>query len=345
MTDDETKGLGFEGWMRRFEERFETDKDAFAPSQPMDDLEKMRWLHSLDHRYMMALPKCIRCADENLAQEIQQILADYEKLLQKKPPKLPIYDIESVRSKCADTHCLLASCYESMQEPNYDLARNHLTTACDIYAELGKDDKVRSCQERIEGLTLPHYGDVDQEIARLRKKLDSLTEASIEYVDVLVELGGLYRTCGDDYEAEQLLLQAKETLDQDYGGDVTGQDLANSLIQSVVEINQGRESSGSSLLPTAIRVNNLYRLIYVGLARIYKSTNPQLAAEYLEQAAKRDSREQNDEFSQLMLQSLNSGHLRELFLEEDADENLQADTKEQQEKPGEREQHQEFDIQ
>jgi hypothetical protein len=61
-----------------------------------------------------------------------------------------------------------------------------------------------------------------------------------------------------------------------------------------------------------MQMNDLYRLLYLSLARIYEGENPQRAAEYREKAAQRDSRESNDEFSKAMLAAL-AGKLGKLL--------------------------------
>jgi hypothetical protein len=61
-----------------------------------------------------------------------------------------------------------------------------------------------------------------------------------------------------------------------------------------------------------MRMNALYRLLYLSLARIYEVEDPQKATDYREKAAQRDSRDYNDEFSKSMLRAL-AGELGKLL--------------------------------
>jgi hypothetical protein len=64
------------------------------------------------------------------------------------------------------------------------------------------------------------------------------------------------------------------------------------------------QALGLGGIEETLRVQGLYRLLYVALARVYQTSNPKKAAEYRAKAAQRDSREVNDDFSQTMLRML-----------------------------------------
>ncbi|MDX1418120.1 MAG: hypothetical protein R3293_28220, partial [Candidatus Promineifilaceae bacterium] len=88
------------------------------------------------------------------------------------------------------------------------------------------------------------------------------------------------------------------------GGDPSGASLAEALTQTMLNINQGTHVEGVSPIEEMMRTRNLYKLVYTGLARIYKSTQPQKALTYMAKIQDQEGRNNNDEFSQLMLRAL-----------------------------------------
>jgi hypothetical protein len=53
-----------------------------------------------------------------------------------------------------------------------------------------------------------------------------------------------------------------------------------------------------------MQINGLYRVLSMGLARIYRTSNPTKAQYYTQKAAQRDSRAENDAFSAAMREAL-----------------------------------------
>jgi hypothetical protein len=168
----------------------------------------------------------------------------------------------------------------------------------------------------------------------LRTKLATLPTDHEDYAETLIELGRVYSSSGDDYEAEKLLLEAEQILDNvkiqgKPVGDPSGSALAEKLTQSLQSIIQGQptgaetdtdrlmkltQSLQSSMqgqhagaetdIERVMKIHGLYRQLSLALARIYETTEPQKAAHYRDKATQRDSRAQNDEFSERMLRAL-----------------------------------------
>jgi tetratricopeptide (TPR) repeat protein len=304
MATNEPKGLGVDFWMKKFEQEAAAKRAALDPSKPMDVLQKMQWLHSIEQRHRLTTHRItVGKVDDKLAQELKGLAAEYEQLLQLDPPKFPIDDLASVQLKIAEVYDSIASSFEALQTPDYAQAAEYYKAAIEIYRSLAKNDQALRSQDKLDKLKFASDRNVGEEILRLRTKLDAQPIDSLDYVEVLVDLGMLYSKYGDDYEAEQLLKQAEEILHNKYP-DPTGTDIGDALAQAMSSIMQGKQSGAVAAFESSIHTNGLYRVIYVGLARIYKTTNPQKAEEYLERAGQRDSRENNNAFSQRMLRAL-----------------------------------------
>ena len=292
--------LGFDGWMDKFKTDFGSPagQNTFDPIAPMDGLTKMRRLMDIDRRYMYATMSARPGrATEATVQELKAIAQDYEQLLQSGSPG-GFFKEEDVRRKVADaTSAAAGACAHLRQYPE---AEKLYRSAAATYKMAGKPEEAKRCQERIAEFNYLQDGNVDAEIRRLRAKVSKARANSVDHADALIELGSLYGSNGDDYEACKLLEQAEGILKK-HAADPSGADLANALTASLTGLGTGIEDK--------LRVQGLYRLLYVALAKAYQTSNPKKAAEYRSMAAKRDSRELNDDFSQTMLRMLNEGKL------------------------------------
>jgi tetratricopeptide (TPR) repeat protein len=312
MADQEPKGLGLEGWLKRLSQQFPSniEDEKTDPSQPLDDMAKMRWLMAIDERYMLTMPRTQTGANEKVLQDLKEIAADYQKLLAIGLPRYPFYTEEGLRTKIADVHNSAAQACEALRD--YPQARQHYTAAAEIYRSLGKHEQEQRCQANLARLEFVQIGNVDDEIGRLRTKLATLPTNHEDYAETLIELAGVYSNNGDDYEAEKLLLEAEQILDKikigDNIGDPSGSDLAAALTQSLKSIMHPEEldqhAGALTDIERMMQINGLYRELSLALARIYETTKPQKAAHYRDKATQRDSRAHNDQFSKRMRRAL-----------------------------------------
>jgi tetratricopeptide (TPR) repeat protein len=296
--------LGFEGWMDRLfpESQGQGSGEEFDPSQPMDELKKMRWLMAIDRRYLAALPRTkIGLADEQVLKELEEIAADYQKLLEAGPSRYLFTSEAGLREKIADSRSSAAQVAEILRD--YPRAQDHYLAAAEIYTATGKGDQARKVQASLARLKFAQEGNVDAEIRRLRSEIDALPESSLAHQEGLIELAGLYSSNGDDYEAEQLLVKAEALLDR-HQGDPSGSKLADALSESLLSIMQQKHAGGPTPVEKMLKANELYRELYLGLARIYQAADPKKAAHYREKATQRDSRANNDAFSEQMRKAL-----------------------------------------
>ncbi|GAC1350439.1 MAG: hypothetical protein NVSMB27_32980 [Ktedonobacteraceae bacterium] len=304
MAEEEPKWLGFEGWLNRLNQLSPSDTqgEKIDPNQPLDDMAKMRWSMAIDRRYTAVLPRIqTGFADAKVLQDLKAIAADYQKLLQAGLPLLSFYTAEGLREKIANAFDSAARVCEILRD--YPQAGQHYTAAAKHYTAVGKHEAAQHCQINLARLKVAQDGDIDTEVKRLRAELAKLPSGSVAHAGTLIELAGLYSSNNDDYEAKKLLLEAEKILDR-IAGDPRGNDLCAALTQSLLSIMQGQHNSGPTPIETKMEMNGLYRELWLALARIYETTNPQKATEYREKATRRDSRTNNDEFSEYMRRAL-----------------------------------------
>jgi hypothetical protein len=67
---------------------------------------------------------------------------------------------------------------------------------------------------------------------------------------------------------------------------------------------QEKHTGGPTPIEKMLKVNELYRELYLGLARIYQAADPKKAGHYREKASQRDIRANNDAFSEQMRKAL-----------------------------------------
>jgi hypothetical protein len=262
----------------------------------MDDMAKLQWLNDLDRRSMVA---SIRSqpgkADASVVQELRDIAAEYEKLLQAGPPRLPIYTDESVRAKIAEVHNTVGRASESLGD--FPEAMKEYTLAADRYMMLGRDADIERSQTNRARVEEAQKGGADDEFRRLQARLATLKADSVDQAETLIELAGLHSRNHDDHEAEKLYLRAERALDKE-SGDPSGLALARALTGSLLGSGEGKS------IETMMKISGLYRVLSMGLARIYRTSNPTKAQYYTQKANERDSRAQNDAFSAAMREAL-----------------------------------------
>src|SRR5204862_3360596 len=102
---DKPQGLGFDGWLKKLKSEFPSPagEEDFDPTQPMDDLAKMRRLMAIDRRYMYAMAGArMGRTDATSVQQFKSIVGDYEQLLKAGPAQAGFYKERDVRAKMAD---------------------------------------------------------------------------------------------------------------------------------------------------------------------------------------------------------------------------------------------------
>jgi tetratricopeptide (TPR) repeat protein len=272
---------------------------------PPDDLAKTRRLIEIDQRYVVAMPDTMPGrASEAAIKSFESIKADYDALIDAGPPSFALYKIEDVMVKSADVTESIARTYDSLR--NDAQAAVYYEQAATAYERCGHPDKAQRCRSALAQVKLSAGGDIDDELQRLQAWRDTLDPASLEHAKATVQLGELFSAAGDDFEAERYLREAEASLQQGGFDNPGGGNLADALTQSVSRILSGEHVSGPTDIETQMAVRDLHRRIYLAYAQIYRTSDPDRAAELLKKAEAMDSSDVNQQFSDTMMKSLDS---------------------------------------
>lgn len=271
--------------------------------QMSDDMAKMRRLMELDRRYMGAMFMMMpgRASEANVA-ELQEIYAGYESLLNSGPPYEPVYTLDTLRKKMADTTDVMARTYSSLNKLKE--AKLHYELAAQRYDEIGEREKAAACRVNVAQIKVSDEGDIDDELIRLRTALESVAPNSLPHAQLLLDLGELHLKMSDDDEAEKYLTEAQRELEA-LGGNPGGANLGDVLAQSLSSIMNGTHQSGSpTLIETQMAMRGCYQRLYLALGQVYKEKDAKQAAAYLAQAREISSPQHNDDLSKRMLEAL-----------------------------------------
>lgn len=308
---EEPLTLGFEGWLNRMNDMYPKNtarNDRPAP-EPLTDLQAMQRLIEIDGRYLVVMPRIMPgLASEESLQELKNIAADYQDLLEHTPVGNQFFTQDDVRKKIADT--LNFAGHMAVTLRDYPEARGHYASAVGMYASLGHMDDVARINANLAELDLTEEGNVNKEMTRLRSELAALPGDSLEHADILVQLAALYSGSGDDFEARKLFHQAETLLNAKFP-DPGGGDLAGALTRTLLRMSGNDPEPDLPSIETMMEVRGLYKQLYLGLARSYQDIDPDEAERYRAKAERPDDRANNDEFSDLMRRAL-SGDLGDL---------------------------------
>lgn len=174
-----------------------------------EKFEKRERRSILSARYYIAISKVIPgIADDMLIAELRDIAQSYEQLIREGLPKSA--DINAERYKIADCHDRIASILSWRGELHQ--AKASFEAAMHLFAEIGNTTMVESCQQSLHSLALRGEGDVDAELQRLYTALEHAAPSSLEYVEILADLGTLLVTAGDNFAAKEYLHTAERAM-------------------------------------------------------------------------------------------------------------------------------------
>ncbi len=271
-------------------------------SQSMDDNAKALLFMEVQERHMAAMTKTMPgTANEATVREFKAIYDDYDRLLQLGAPEYPLYSLTDVQYRMADVLGWIARTYDSMRDTVH--AHHYYEQAVAAFEELGDRENAARNRQNIAQLRFDREGDVDEETRRLRAKLSTVPEGSLQHATALIELGELYMRAGDDFASEEHLRAAIDELESLGYPDPSGEDPKAVLDQSVKDIMSGKATAGATQIEALVAVRGAYQRIYQCLRTIYKER------EDLEEAAKYSKK-----YGQLTASELTEKDIAQAFL-------------------------------
>jgi hypothetical protein len=303
----------FEYWMEKVRSYWRNIAKPLADTnQSHDDEEKLRWFIDIDRRHLMAKPdKLPDKVSEKVLQEFIAILHEYKKLLLVEPPNYPLYKVEDLRDKIANVMEDIADIYDAMCNIDaqagfyYKQASFYYHQAIQSYVENGNAEAAKICRQKIIQLRLNYEVKVNRAIENFFITLESLSQASFQYLENLIDLGELYFANGDDFEAEKCLLLSENKLKELGYAQFSITEIAESL-PTHSNTQSAYLTDDLNNIEMASQVREFYRRIYFALSQIYRKKAVKEAAKYLEIVDSIDGSGKNKNFSDQMLNWLNS---------------------------------------
>ena len=233
---------------------------------------------------MRAMPgTCTR----NEVASLIQIRDSYQELHATAQPSDMLVTLETLNERIADVTEWIGRAHDSMNEgPS---AMPYFKEARQLYAALGKADAVARIDDKIGEIGVQDEGDLDAELQRVRTRLAGDGLDTLDRVKTLIQLGELLTKAGDDFEAEQHLLEAERLLANT--PNMNHNQILASLTDSVQSIMGGTATSGEETpIVQAMALRGLYQRLYFALGNVYRDTNPAKAKEYEEKLSEFDDR-------------------------------------------------------
>ena len=224
---------------------------------------------------------------ENEVNSLIQIRDSYRELQATAQLSDMLVTPDTLDERIADVTEWIGRAHESMNE-GAD-AVSYFREARQLYADLGKADAVGRIDDKIGEIRVQDEGDLDAEIPRVREQLEGDGLDTLGRVKTLIQLGELLSKAGDDFEAEQPLLEAERLLAAT--PNMSHNQILGSLADSVQTIMAGTATSGEATpIVQAMQVRGLYQRLYFALGNVYRDTNPTKAKEYEAKLAAFDDR-------------------------------------------------------
>ncbi len=274
-------------------------------------MERLRRLMDLDKQFRTAMMTCTADrADTALFDLFSKLESGYSALLRETTAQDPLIKPIDLRQKIADLTDWRARALETARR--FEEAVEAFETAARLFEEADKPDAAQRSRDKAGNLRLELSGDFDAEISRLRDRLNTAHQGSLDRVEVLVALGELHSRANDDFEAIETLEKAEAELAA-LGGHPTDDNLMGQLVESVQRIEKGEAIAGSSPIERAVQRRALTQRLLLAMANAYRTTNPGKAAEYEARIAALDDGK-NSDLRELLGQFLDAGQDVTAFL-------------------------------
>jgi len=268
--------------------------------QPQNDYSRAMKIIQIDRRVTaMMMRTHFNPVDEAVIADWKNIADEYRDLIQAGPPTMPLYTLESLRHKFAQSLESLASAYASMHDGKK--SRTYYKRAAQAFDEAGEPAEAARCYSRLGESKLTEEARYDDQIRAALEDLEHLDRKQPEYFSRLVDVGEIQAQAGDDFAAEKTLLKAEAGLKTANWANPSGSDLAKVLVATLQGIDSGRSLSPAQNIATRLMVRGLHRRIHLALADIHRRLGDAAKADTrLQLAEQMDRSSPDDDFSTTM---------------------------------------------
>ena len=282
-----------------------------AKAEPQTDAARALELIQIDKRVTaMMMRTHFNPMDDAVIDDWKNIIRDYRGMIDAGPLKTPLYTIDSVRLKVAQSLEALARAYASLHDAKQ--SRACWEQAAQAFDEAGERGEATRCRSRQREDSMAEGAEYDDQIHAALQDLENLDKKQPEYFARMVDLGELQAHAGDDFAAEKTLLNAESGLSHAKWENPSGSDLAEALVATLTGLSSGQSVSPSRNIQTSVLVRSLYRRIHLGLADVYQRMgDARNAGKRLNRAEEMDRSSPDDDFSTTMTKL--SGDWQKLF--------------------------------
>jgi len=201
----------------------------------------------------------------------------YQELYAGSLPSDGLVTMDTLDQKIADVTEWIARGLDSIRDSTQALA--YFQEARQLYAARNDAVAVARIDDRIGDIRVQSEGALDEELARVRRQLESNGLDPLVRAKALVILGELLSKAGDDFEAEKALLEAETLLAAT--PNLNRDQILRSLATSLEALGGGAAASGGKLpIEKAMETRGIYQRLYFAFGNVYRDTNPAKAQEY-----------------------------------------------------------------
>lgn len=278
---------------------------------PMSSMENVFKKIDLDKESVRLMMVCqADRIDAKLYHDLSRLEDDYNILLEKVGPNDPFVKQSSILYKLADLLHWKGNVLR--KDRRFEEAVNAFETAAQQFDQLGESDSAQRSRNKAAALQLEMSEDIDNEFDRLDDLLKSAEPGSLDFINLLITQGELYSRANDDSSSVEKLNVAEEALEA-LGGYPSDEELAENLIESIEQIENGDVIVDSSPIMRGIKRRALTRRLWLGMGKAYRTTDPDKALEYEEKFKSTDDDKDFDP-RELLGQLLDAGQDITAFL-------------------------------
>ncbi|MBN1996492.1 hypothetical protein JW935_02995 [candidate division KSB1 bacterium] len=226
---------------------------------------------------------------------------EYRLLLDETEPDEMLLTRQMLLEKIADVTDWHARLLENSMR--YREAMEYFKKAAELYENAGRPDLVKKCREKYVNLKNETEQDYDSGKERLLSLLEKAGPYSPEKAKILVTLGEYESSYLYDSEAVKWLDEAEKVIAK-LGGIPDDAATLGEVFKTVQNIHTGTQKNEPTAIENAILLRALAKRLLMAYSNIYRSIDPDKAAEYEEQLAQITGDAREEEYIDKMIKQL-----------------------------------------
>jgi tetratricopeptide (TPR) repeat protein len=269
-------------------------------AEPQTDYSRAMQAIELDRRVTdMTMRTHFNPVNDAVIADWKNIVDGYRELIEAGPPKTPLYTMDSLRLKVAQSLESLARAYASLYDEKQ--SSMHYKQAAKAFEEAGEPVSAARCRSRLDEDRMAEEAEYDEQMQGVLEDLENFDKLQPEHLSRLVDLGELQARAGDDFAAEKTLLKAESDLKAAEWGNPRGSELAEALTATMKAVKSGQNVTPTQNIQTSLFVRGIHRRIHLALSNVYQRLgDAKKANDRLELATEMDRSSPDDEFSTTM---------------------------------------------